>query len=247
MLTPFQTTVQDSLKPAQFPELARKITVRLPGGVNYPKGQVLGFRSAQTQANEVQTATITGAPTGGSFTLGFLSGVGSYVYTAPIAYNANVAAVQAAVDAVLGAGNTTVGGSAGAWTITFIGDYAGCDVAMAVLGTNALTGGASPTVAITETTKGQPGGAVVAGAYASGNSDGTQGAKGLLEYAVITDLAGRQINQFGIPGEYTFSAWIHGDFLCSDLTGLDATALSALGRLVAGTLVGDAGAIICLS
>lgn len=54
---------------------------------------------------EVQTITITGKPTGGTFTLSF---EGSQ--TAPIAYNANAAAVQSALTALgsIGAGNVTV-------------------------------------------------------------------------------------------------------------------------------------------
>ena len=46
-------------------------------------------------ANEVQTISITGSPTGGTFTLSFAGQT-----TAPIAYNASAATVVAALQAL---------------------------------------------------------------------------------------------------------------------------------------------------
>jgi len=244
----FQSTTQNKCAPCQFPELARKIAVRLPGGVNYPAGQVLGFRTpVATPVNEVQTATVSGTPSGGTFTLGFMNSMGSYDYTTAIAYNATVAAVQAAVDALLGSGSVVVGGSAGSWTFTFAQDYAGIDVPLILFGTNSLTGGTSPSVGIVETTKGKPAGGQVAAAYVDANADGTQTAKCVLETATQTDAAGRTINQFGIPGSFSAAAWNQGDFLVADLTGLDANGVADMGRLVSGNAFGDAGAIIRLT
>src|SRR6185503_6738931 len=68
-------------------------------------------------ANEVQTATITGTPMGGTFTLSFKG------YTTPaLAYNAAASAVEAALQALspIGTGAATVTGSAGGpYAITF--------------------------------------------------------------------------------------------------------------------------------
>lgn len=104
--------------------------------------------------DEVQTVTITGTPTGGTFTLSF----GGFT-TAAIAYNANAATVQAALEALptIGTGGVTCGGGAlpgVAVTVTFAGNLTKLAVATITVGTNALTGGTSPAVAVTETTPG---------------------------------------------------------------------------------------------
>lgn len=100
--------------------------------------------------DEVQTATITGTPTGGTYMLSFL-GVSSIA----IAYNAAAATVQSALEGIstIGAGNVTVSGT-GPYTITFKNELGGVDVAMLVLANNSLTGGSAPSVGIVETTPG---------------------------------------------------------------------------------------------
>jgi hypothetical protein len=102
------------------------------------------------RTSEVQTVTITGGPTGGTFTLTFDGAT-----TAAIAYNASAAAVQSALEALpsINAGDVTVTGT-GPYTVTFGGDLAGTDVAaMTASGAN-LTGGTSPDVTITTATGG---------------------------------------------------------------------------------------------
>ena len=102
--------------------------------------------------NEVQTATISGTPTGGTFKLSFRG-----AESAAIAYNAAAATVQTALQALrsIGSGNVTVSGSAGGpYTITFVGALAGQNVPLLVLSDNSLTGGTSPTVGIVQTTAG---------------------------------------------------------------------------------------------
>lgn len=100
--------------------------------------------------NEVQTLTITGTPTGGTYRLSFRGQV-----TASLAYNAANSAIQSALEALstIGAGNVTVTGT-GPFTVTFVGTLGDQNVPMLVLHTNALTGGTSPTVGIAETTPG---------------------------------------------------------------------------------------------
>lgn len=102
--------------------------------------------------NEVQTATVSGTPTGGTFKLSYRGAV-----TASIAYNAAAATVQAALEALrtIGTGNVTVSGSAGGpYTITFVSALAGVNAVLIKLYENALTGGTSPTVGIVQTTAG---------------------------------------------------------------------------------------------
>lgn len=106
---------------------------------------------SQTTA-EVQTATISGTPTGGTFALAFRGAT-----TAAIAYNAAAATVQAALEALrtIGTGNVAVSGSAGGpYTITFQGALAGANVPLLVLKNNLLTGGTTPSVGIVQTTAG---------------------------------------------------------------------------------------------
>jgi hypothetical protein len=95
-----------------------------------------------------QTGTITGGPTGGTFTLTYKGQT-----TAGIAYNAAASAVQTALIALstIGAGNVTVSGSAGGpYTITFTGTLATDTTALTASGAG-LTGGTSPTITITQT------------------------------------------------------------------------------------------------
>lgn len=99
--------------------------------------------------NEVQTVTIGGAPTGGTFTLTL-----DNRQTTPIAYNATAAAIQTALEALpnIGAGNVTVTG-AGPYTVTFVGALAKRPIPN-LTATHALTGGTTPTVTVAETTMG---------------------------------------------------------------------------------------------
>jgi hypothetical protein len=109
--------------------------------------------------NEVQRVTITGTPTGGSFTLTYDGQT-----TAAIAYNANAATVQAALEALsnIAVGDITCAGGAlpGSFvTVTFnLGTVTGGEnVAEMTADGAALTGGTSPAVAVTTTTAGVDG------------------------------------------------------------------------------------------
>jgi hypothetical protein len=109
--------------------------------------------------SEVQRATITGIPTGGTFTLTY-----SGQTTAAIAYNATAAAVQSALEALsnIAPGDVTVTGGPGPGTpydITFGGAYAGTDVT-SMTATGSFTGGTTPAIAITTTTAGGTGNAI---------------------------------------------------------------------------------------
>jgi hypothetical protein len=105
-------------------------------------------------ANEVQQVAITGTPTGGNFTLTFDGQT-----TANIAYNAAAAAVQTALAALsnIGSGNVACTGGALPGTpvaVEFTGDLAGVNVSQMTASSAGLTGGTTPTVAVTTTTQG---------------------------------------------------------------------------------------------
>lgn len=101
--------------------------------------------------SEVQTLTIAGTPTGGTFTLGFGGDT-----TGPIAHDATAQAVQTALSALgsVGQGNVLVSGSAGGpYTVTFTGAYAGINVPQ-IVPTGSFEGGTSPAINVVTTTPG---------------------------------------------------------------------------------------------
>lgn len=134
---------------------------------NGQKGIEFGTILCDIGIAEVQTVTVTGTPTGGTYTL---SGNGNT--TAAIAYNAAAAAVQAAIRALGGAyaAVNVTGAAGGPYTLTYERGLG--DVAQLTLGTNSLTGGTSPTVAFATSTAGT--GSGLFGPYDSGASDGRQ-------------------------------------------------------------------------
>jgi hypothetical protein len=74
----------------------------------------------------IQTLTVLGSPTGGSFTLSTPFPLPSGT-TQAIPYNANAGTIQAALEAVIGAGNVAVTGGPAPdqpFTITFGGAFA---------------------------------------------------------------------------------------------------------------------------
>lgn len=102
---------------------------------------------SETLTDEVQQIAITGAPTGGTFTLTFSSQT-----TGAIAHNASAADIQTALEALssIGAGKVSCYGSGlpdGAITVHFQGTLGATNVA-AITATGSLTGGTSPAVTI---------------------------------------------------------------------------------------------------
>jgi len=85
-------------------------------------------------------------------------------------------------------------------------------------------------------------------AYASGHSDGSQVAKCILEYACTTDASGN-ITMDGEWGQTVKAvpAFLPNSgvaFSIADLTGLDATALTALGGSIAQGALGGTGTVV---
>lgn len=100
---------------------------------------------------DVQTITITGTPTGGTFTLTFNGAT-----TTPLAFNASTAAVQTALQALgtIGASNATVTGTAGtSYVVTFAAALAGVVQPLIQADGSSLTGG-TPAIAVAHTTTG---------------------------------------------------------------------------------------------
>jgi hypothetical protein len=100
----------------------------------------------QAQYDEVQSITITGSPTGGTFTLTF----GAQT-TSTIAFNASASTVQTRLQALssIGTGNALVTGSVGGpYVVQFSGTLAKIAESLITASGAGLTGGTSPGVSI---------------------------------------------------------------------------------------------------
>jgi hypothetical protein len=122
-------------------------------GRSYIKSQAFAASTLSPTGgvNEIQTVSLTGTPTTGTFTLKYRG-----QETATIAYNAAASAVQTALRALanIGASGVSVSGAAPTWSVTFTGPLGNTDVFLLQVGTNALSGGTTPGVAIAQLTAG---------------------------------------------------------------------------------------------
>jgi hypothetical protein len=137
---------------------SRRISVPHPllgfgGRDNIKSGVLLASSIAYGGTNEVQAITITGTPTGGTFTL-----TKDGQTTTNLAYNADRNAVEDALEALstIGAGNVRVTGGPAPGTpfaVTFVNDLGRRDTSV-MTAAHAFTGGTSPAIAVTTTTPG---------------------------------------------------------------------------------------------
>ncbi|MGW2384414.1 hypothetical protein [Streptomyces sp. NPDC001658] len=145
-LTKFDENLHWTGPSAYQPE--RKLKSGIPLGKNSTTGLYEPYAAV---TNEVQTLTVTGAPTGGTFTITWNGQT-----TAAIAYNATAAQVQTALEALsnIAPGDVAVTGNAGGpWTLTWGGTQLGENVA-APTTTESFTGGTTPDITIATTTAG---------------------------------------------------------------------------------------------
>lgn len=122
------------------------------GAKGYVSATDGAFADANVGAREKQTVTITGGPTGGTFTLTYAGQT-----TSAIAYNATAATVEAALEALstIGQGNVQVTGNAGGpYTVEFVGQLQNQNVAAMTADGSSLTGGTTPGVTIATATAG---------------------------------------------------------------------------------------------
>lgn len=191
------------LQPSRTPEEAKTTAVKLAVGT-YAKGTVVAQRDTLTAANDVQTMTVTGTPTGGSFKLSFNGQV-----TAAITYSTTDATLQANVTAALealsnvGTGNVTAASSSSGTVvaITFQAALGNIEQAALTFFQNSLTGGSSPTASFARTTRGRAAGGLFV-AYDDARSDGGGVAKGVLPYSVVVDERGGHTvggGEWGMP------------------------------------------------
>lgn len=181
------------LIPVSVPGLAEcpAFPVNLPPSTTINAGELL-LSPAYSGTSAQQTLAITGSPTGGTITITGTNPIAGYVWTtAPIANTFTDAAVAAAINDVINgptgpqqapfgpASVTVVSG-----LVTFGGSLANYPVPLMAIGTNALTGGTTPTMTVANTTPGVMQG--TASPYL-----GTSGSPVYISrYSVTTDSAG---------------------------------------------------------
>lgn len=134
-------------------------------GTSFTSASVGNFASAGVDAddmllvitshggfNEVQVITISGTPTGGVWRVRY----GDQT-TAPLAYNISAANLQVALRAlssINGAHVTVTGSDGGPYTCTFSGDLAATELSVMTTDDSGLTGGTSPSIAVSVSTLG---------------------------------------------------------------------------------------------
>jgi hypothetical protein len=229
------TYARNRIIPAYRPDLAVTKPCNIPPSTTIAAGTIIG--QVTSAANDVQT--LTGTATGGTLQVTGTNPItGATFTTANIAFNASAATVATAVQTAIGSGVTVTGGGGALGTapvtLTFTGAAASRPVPLVALGAaSALTGGS---VTFAHTTTGRT--LLTVKAYASGNSDGSQNPIGIMEQTVTSDAAGN-VTVSDLPGQSQPNAMYYfgGIFDCSDLTGLDANAVTKLGgALSAGTV-----------
>jgi hypothetical protein len=228
-------SLANQLFPLKRPEKTRRIPVNLPPNSSFVAGLVVG--QSTVSASDVQTITIGGAPTGGTFP------ITANGQTVTVPYNATTSAVQALLAPIYGSTNVVVAGTAGtSYVLTFGGALANQPIALVGVATTGLTGG-TPTAAVAHTTQGQTDGTYAA--YSSGGSNGLNVARGFLEMACSTDGNGNiYYNSSAAQSFYgisypTTSIFTGGIFDVTKLVGLDANAVTNLSaHLESGTVTG---------
>jgi hypothetical protein len=242
-------------------EKFQKIALKVSS--TFVQGTVMG---ELTTANDVQTISVTAS--GGTFTITVTIPGNAAVTTAAINYNVLTATLATDLinlvaglylPSTSGVGTNqgiygenpigsspvpfTVTGTPGSsYVITAVNPLAKMFLPLFTLNTTLLTGGSAT---IAHTTPGIS--ANTFNAYASGNSDGSQWPKCILQFDCVTDVNGNITEGDQSGGgdlgqtSITTPAFVEGTFNCADLTGLDTTAVAGttnippLGRLLEGS------------
>lgn len=188
----------------------------------------------QAEHDEVQSVTITGGPTGGTFTL--TAGANT---TNPIAYNAAASVVQTelrALASINGANVTVTGSAGGPYTVEFIASLGNASQSLLTKDASLLTGGTSPNVAIAEVQAGSGFATVASTTYTlkhvggivvfnSANAQGTTVRIHSGSYYAYSTLGGAHSAEFA------------GKVAAIDVTSFDSGGNeSYIGGLLGGTL-----------
>ena len=219
-------------------------TVSLDGYTEAPVG--VPYRYSNT-TSAVQSISITGSPTGGSFTLTTAAPLPTGT-TAAIPWNAGPGVIQTALGAIVGLANVTVSGGPApgtALTITFQDSYAQQTIQPLVVTSN-LTGGTTPVISVSQI---DPGGTVVPNTSLTyiqaipNTSDAKQGNN--AEQRVIVDGSRIPISPtdtgFVIDASHSLlrGLIITGFNVGVSVSALDVNQNPVVGDLIQGNSIGD--------
>lgn len=227
------------LSPVIYPQYAETDAIQLAPGT-YAAGVVLGQMTTLTATNDVQTLTFGGTPTGGTFRLSF-NGVLTSAITfdttaggAPLA--ANILAALIALPQI-GTGNVTVSSSLTVPAVTFTGDLASRWQPLILVADNSMTSATTATLSIAHTTGGRAANGLYR-AYDDAQTDGTNIARCALRDATVVTPDGRHYTGTTAVGgaDWSCVAWFKGYFRTADLTGIDAAAVTDLGKIFQGAV-----------
>lgn len=129
-------------------------TVTVSDSVGNDQTDLEAVKARVDSIDEVQKVTVTGSPTGGTFTLTFSGDT-----TSAIDYNDAIGDVESALEALasIGVGNVSVTGGAlpaEPILVTFIGDLGGANQPIMSANGASLTGGSTPSVEVEVVTDG---------------------------------------------------------------------------------------------
>ena len=217
-----------------------ELPVNLAPNTYFAFGRVLG--QYNTSANDVQTVTVTGGPTGGYVRMSLANPYSGAFGTFDLPYNVTSAQAQVLIRALVGSAEYAVSGGpfpATPLVFTAAGRYAAMPI-LTMKATSFLTGGSTPAVAVAKTTNGRSKGTY--GWAADGGSGGLDVARCVVSYECTTDSGGNitmgAYAQEGYAGEVfpDVPAWHAGVFDTKELVGLSAAMVGQLGRLTSGVL-----------
>lgn len=132
---------------------ARVIEVETAANAYFAFGDKFDTFTSFTAVDEIQTLTVSGDPTGGTFTLGAFD-----EETTALTFDESAADVDTALEVIFGSSQVVSAGGAlpTAITVTFSGThYAGSGMPRLSIVTNSLTGGRNPRPNIEVTTAGK--------------------------------------------------------------------------------------------
>ncbi len=224
----FNTTINITAQPPVA--LTDEATTNAGDNINYAitnsAKRYLDLNTAvvvQAKYDEVQTITITGSPTGGTFTLTFGGNT-----TATINWNDPASTVQTRLQALasIGAGNALVTGGPGPgtpFTVEFSSTLGYASQALITLGTNSLTGGTSPNVSITRAQAGSGFATVSATLYT------LKHAGGIVVFG--TPTIGTAVVRIHSGSYYVYSAMLQGHTadVAAKVAALDVTSFNSAG------------------
>lgn len=244
--SPINTFDCKKVDPVILADLAGMIDVNLSPNLTIARGTVLAQVGAS--ANDVQTLSMTGTPTGGSISLQITNPLSQSVVTLTVNSNATAAAVQSLCDSNFGTGNFTVAGGplpGSALTFTGANDFAAMAVAPFTVSANNLTGGASPAASVAHTTQGASAGSfapyssAVAAVPANPTLTATGTGSAFAAGTYLVQVTGVNANGETTPtAEVPITLTVGQKIQVNAITGLD-TSITSLNVYVDGSLVGS--------